>query len=139
MAKKTSKPNLPQDVVERARQQALEGKPSTPKPSAAKTSATNSRSEERAKRRQSGSSSSSATSRRRVTDEPLQFSKDKRRRPVDERDTAYIAERLANPTIVVTEEQLRAEYGHVLRDIRSMFLLAMTLFAALIILAQVFV
>lgn len=139
MAKKNSKPNLPQDVVERARQQAAEGKPSTAKPSAAKSSTTASRSDERAKRRQSGSSSSSAASRRRVTDEPLQFSKDKRRRPVDERDTAYIAERLANPTVIVTEDQLRAEYGHVLRDIRSMFLLAMGLFAALIILAQVFV
>lgn len=142
--KKTNKPNLPQDVLERARQQAVEGteaapqtapQPSTPKKSGTTASQ---RSAERAKRRQA-SGSGQSTARRRVQEEPIQFSKDRRRRPVDENDTEYIAEKLANPTITVTSEQMRAEYGHVLRDIRNMFLLAAVLFAMLIVLAQLFV
>ncbi|MDX2138253.1 MAG: hypothetical protein SF123_09165 [Chloroflexota bacterium] len=48
-----------------------------------------------------------------------------------------VNELLQNPTKTVTEEQLRSEYGHVLADIRSMFLLALALVVLLIVLATV--
>ncbi len=48
-----------------------------------------------------------------------------------------VTELLRNPTRTVTEAQLREEYSYVLADIRSMFILAAGLIAALIVLAQV--
>jgi hypothetical protein len=44
---------------------------------------------------------------------------------------------LENPTIVVTEEDLRKEYGFVLHDLRSMAIVAIALIAALFVLAEV--
>ncbi len=49
----------------------------------------------------------------------------------------YIADMLEHPTKTVTEEQLHAEYGFVLKDLRNMGLLAAALFASLIIFALV--
>jgi hypothetical protein len=46
-----------------------------------------------------------------------------------------VNEMLLNPTKVVTEEQLRGEYGYVLADIRSMALLAAGLVVLLVVLA----
>jgi hypothetical protein len=46
-----------------------------------------------------------------------------------------VAHLLANPTKTVTEEELHAQYGFVLRDLRSMGLLAGASFAVLIVLA----
>jgi hypothetical protein len=48
-----------------------------------------------------------------------------------------INELLQNPTKTVTEEQLRSEYGHVLADIRNMFILALALVILLFILATI--
>ena len=47
-------------------------------------------------------------------------------------DGETVAELLANPTKVVSEEQLRAEYGFVIKDLRHMGILAAALFAALV-------
>ncbi len=47
-------------------------------------------------------------------------------------DAEYVAELLANPTKVVSEDDLRADYGFVIRDLRNMGLLAAALFLALI-------
>jgi hypothetical protein len=47
-----------------------------------------------------------------------------------------INELLHNPTKVVTEDQLRSEYGYVLADIRGMFALAAGLIVLLIALAM---
>jgi hypothetical protein len=55
----------------------------------------------------------------------------------DKLDPAYIRERLANPTLTVTEEEMRQQYGYVIKDLRSMGLLAAALVVALIILAQI--
>lgn len=44
---------------------------------------------------------------------------------------------LANPTIVVTEDQLRQEYSYVIADLRSMAIIAAALVAALFVLAEV--
>ncbi len=48
-----------------------------------------------------------------------------------------IAEILANPTKIVSEEELHAQYGFVLNDLRSMGLLAAASFGVLIVLAAV--
>lgn len=48
-----------------------------------------------------------------------------------------VSEMLLNPTKVVTEEQLRGEYGYVLADIRSMAILAAGLVVLLVVLATV--
>jgi hypothetical protein len=55
---------------------------------------------------------------------------------VDLNDPQTVQKMLANPTKVVTEEQLRQEYGYVLADLRSMGLLAAALVVALIMMAQ---
>jgi hypothetical protein len=54
-----------------------------------------------------------------------------------ERKSAAIADILANPTKIVTEEELRSEYTYVLNDIRSMGLLALGLVVLLVVLASV--
>jgi hypothetical protein len=60
-----------------------------------------------------------------------------RERKTDQLDHEQIAHILANPTRVVTEDELRAQYGYVLADIRNMGLLAVGLIVALVVLAQV--
>jgi hypothetical protein len=61
--------------------------------------------------------------------------------PADSKSSALsqeqIAEILANPTRTVTTEELRREYGFVLRDIRSMFVVAGGLVLLEIIMALV--
>ena len=52
-------------------------------------------------------------------------------------DPAYVADRLANPTKIVTEEELHADYGFVIKDLRNMGILAGVLFLALIGIALV--
>ncbi len=52
-------------------------------------------------------------------------------------DADYVAELLANPTKVVTEDDLRADYGFVIKDLRNMGILAAGLFIALIIVSLV--
>lgn len=47
-------------------------------------------------------------------------------------DAEYVAEMLANPNKAVSEEDLRADYGFVIQDLRNMGLLAAALFAALV-------
>ena len=52
-------------------------------------------------------------------------------------DAEYVAELLANPTKVVSEDDLRADYGFVIKDLRNMGMLAAGLFIALIIVSLV--
>lgn len=47
-------------------------------------------------------------------------------------DAEYVAELLANPSKTVTEEDLRADYSFVIKDLRNMGILAAALFAALV-------
>lgn len=58
-------------------------------------------------------------------------------RKEEKHDMAYIRNRLAHPTRIVTEAQLRAEYGYVIRDLRSMGILAAALIAALVIIEKI--
>ena len=55
----------------------------------------------------------------------------------DALDADTIAERLRQPTRVVAESELRADYAYVLHDLRSMAILAAVLVAALFLLAFV--
>lgn len=51
-------------------------------------------------------------------------------------DSDTIKERLANPTRMVTEAQLREEYGYVAKDLRSMGILALGLIVFMVVVAQ---
>ena len=57
--------------------------------------------------------------------------------PAPAAPTAAIADLLANPTKVVTEDDLRADYGFVIKDLRNMGILAAGLFVALIVVSLV--
>ena len=50
-------------------------------------------------------------------------------------DAEYVAELLANPNKTVSEAELRADYSFVMKDLRSMGLLAAALFVLLVAIA----
>lgn len=54
----------------------------------------------------------------------------------EKHDISYIRNRLANPTRIVSEAQLKAEYGYVISDLRSMGVLAAILIAALVVIEK---
>jgi hypothetical protein len=60
---------------------------------------------------------------------------EKRPRRVEEMSGEYVAHLLANPTKTVSEAELHAQYGFVLKDLRNMFILAGGLFGLLVVLA----
>lgn len=122
MAKRNRKstPNIPEETLERARQQA---NPEGSQPAA--------RSLPVAERR--------AAPRRRSDSIIQPTGVRTRRNRSDELTTAMIEEALANPTKIVSEAELRADYGFVLTDLRNMGLLAAALFLTLIVLAVFFV
>ena len=95
------KPNIAADVLEQARQgAAAEG--DAPEASAAEPQPVN------------------APPRRRRT---LQAAQLERRKDAGKLDGEYVAELLANPTKQVSEEDLRADYGFVIKDLRNMGIL----------------
>jgi hypothetical protein len=53
--------------------------------------------------------------------------------------TAMIENMLAHPTKIVTEAELHAQYGFVLKDLRNMGILAAGLMLSLVVLAIFFV
>ena len=67
----------------------------------------------------------------------LQAAQLERRKDAGALDGEYVAELLANPTKMVTEDDLRADYGFVIRDLRNMGILAAGLFIALVIVSLV--
>ncbi len=67
----------------------------------------------------------------------LQSAQLERRKDEGALDAGYVAELLANPTKVVSEDDLRADYGFVIKDLRNMGILAAGLFIALIIVSLV--
>ena len=128
-------PNLPQSAIDRARRQIKgeleEGEDTAPEQQvveeveddmpAAQNDALDLSAPRRDRRRE------------RARSEPIQYS---RRNKKEELTSAEVADILANPTKFVTEEELRAEYHHVIADLRSMGLLAAALMVALVVLAQ---
>lgn len=120
MAKRRrKKPNISQTVLDQARQGVVEDgradAPPTPEPSSPTPAAIK------------------PPRRRRA----LQSAQLERRKGDGALDADYVAELLANPTKVVTEDDLRADYGFVIKDLRNMGILAAGLFIALIIVSLV--
>ncbi len=119
MAKRRrKKPNISQTVLEQARQGVAE--------SSAPDAATDAPA--------SATNATKAPPRRRRN---LQAAQLERRKDAGTLDGEYVADLLANPTKVVTEDDLRADYGFVIRDLRNMGILAAGLFIALVIFALV--
>lgn len=119
MAKRRrKKPNISRAALEQARQDAGGGgtesrgaADSPPKPEEAATNTV-------------------AKPRRRRRD--LQSTQLEKRKSEGALDAEYVAEMLANPSKVVSEEDLRADYSFVIQDLRNMGMLAAALFAALV-------
>jgi hypothetical protein len=124
--RRKKKPNLPEATLRRARRQAgaddTEDKQNETPDDSESSSDSQTRSEKSVER---------AARRRRLS--PVQLERSRQR---GELEVDVIEDMLANPTDVVTEEQLREEYGHVLVDLRNMGILAAILMVVLVGLAQ---
>jgi len=126
MARKRTrkKPNIPQAAIEQARQDnGIEETPDSSEadsPSASAVSTTETA---------QSTPSKPTRSRRRGRDLNAQLNK---RKGDNGHDAAFVAEQLANPTKIVTEDELKEDYGFVIKDLRNMGILAGVLFVALI-------
>ena len=58
-------------------------------------------------------------------------------RKEDKHDISYIRQRLANPTRMVSEAELKAEYSYVMTDLRTMGILATILVIALVVIEKI--
>ena len=116
------KPNISQAVLDQARHGTVEqgSADDPPAPSDAAPASAASPNPSRARRRRT-----------------LQAAQLERRRDDGDLAADFVAELLANPSKVVTEEDLRADYGFVIKDLRNMGVLAAGLFIALIIVSLV--
>ena len=147
-------PNLPEETLRRARQEAgLEEAPpaeveaeaeepetvdevvSEPEAVPAPEVETEAADEEEApavavparSRRRARSSESTSRPRRRKEKE------------YEEMTPEEVAHLLENPTKIVTEDELREQYAYVIRDLRSMAILAAILFVGMIVVASILV
>jgi hypothetical protein len=137
--RKNSTPNLPQETLDRARQEA--GLPIAPR--------VDEDDEIEAEVAEVVEAPSLVvrmpnpdTARRRDIPQPAQSAKRKAKRKTlsyEDMTPEDVAYALENPTKTVSEESLREQYGYVLADLRSMGLLAAALFVALIVIAIVFI
>ncbi len=128
MSRRRNRPNLPEETLRRARRAAglptPEAESETPAAMpASEDPAEHSRAARRAARRRQRLDDANKTTRNTRNDAAP--------------DAAAIAERLAAPTQQVSEGELRTTYAHVLRDLRSMGLLAAFLLGVLVFLALV--
>ena len=96
----TQKPNISNAVLEQARQGTAE-----------QGGATESREQEAAPAKSAAPAAAPKPRRRRA----LQAAQLERRKDEGALDAEFVAERLANPTKVVSEEDLRADYGFVIK------------------------
>lgn len=132
--RKNSSPNLPDSVLERARQQLNDenGEADVPetaaKPAPVKAAP--------AAQHPSTAAPVRATVSRRADRDRDPLPSRSSRNKVDTTDHDYIRQQLAYPTKIVTEAELRHDYTYVVRDLRSMGLLAAGLLVALAVLAQ---
>ena len=125
-------PNIPTDALQRAREQAGLLTPAEIDTPAAAVAEVTAPVETAQRFTPTASAGSIATRRRKVGSAQLDSAK--RRGQTDQDKIKYMLE---NPTKIVTEEELRKEYSHVLVDLRNMGLLAAVLIGILVILAQV--
>lgn len=126
MAKRRNRntsPNIPAETLARARRQAAGLDPDAPDPIEAEVESSVPLAEAPAAVPLAGA----GASRRRI--------RERKQLAYEEMTSEEIAERLSNPTRTVSEEELHAQYGYVLADLRSMGLLSALLFVALILIA----
>lgn len=124
---RNSSPNLPQAALERARQQLAEEQgTSTPEPSPAPKAAVG-----------FADTPKPTPTRTRTNRRPgTQQVQAKSGRKEDLLNPEYVRSRLENPTRFVSEEELHAEYGYVINDLRAMGMLAAALIVVLIVVGQ---
>lgn len=125
-------PNIPMDTLQRAREQA--GLPTTASESPTPAPVAETPTVEAPVQSFTPNASAGALATRRRTVGSAKLDSAKKRGTSDQDKIKYLLE---NPTKIVTEEELRREYFHVLIDLRNMALLAAVLIAVLVILAQV--
>ncbi len=118
------KPNISQTVLEQARQGVVDQGSADAAPTR----------ESNGPAPASGAAAAGQPPRRRRA---LQAAQLERRKDEGALDAEYVTELLANPTKLVTEDDLRADYGFVIKDLRNMGILATGLFIALIIVSLV--
>jgi hypothetical protein len=122
--RRSKKPNLPDDVLARARKQAGIEEPEPVEDD-------NDDEDVDGGNGESISINERAARRRKLT--PVQVERSRKR---GELDADTIRDILENPTMIVPESQLREEYQHVLVDLRNMGVLAAALMVLLVVLAQ---
>lgn len=133
-------PNIPQDILERARQQIAEqeaasaetGKSVEEASEVVNTLASKPVSSAAEANRPERAQPEKPRPRRREGMQPARLGEKK----IDPNDPETVRQLLANPTRIVTEEELRREYGYVLSDLKSMAMLAAGLVVALVVIAQ---
>jgi hypothetical protein len=136
-------PNLPPEMLERARQQLAQQEggsddaveevnvaaPAQPEPKVEVVKSP----EVRLATAKSAAANARARSSRRGGLQPAQS---RGERKTDQTDTKYVRSRLANPTRFVTQDQLREEYSYVVHDLRTMGILAVVLLIAMIVIEK---
>ncbi len=135
-SRKNSKPNLPEETLERARQEAG----LAPKPQREEVEPEVDEEVEDVEVAAPAVSipRSEIPRRRDLPAQPVKRkAKPRRQMTYEEMSPEDVAYALEHPTKVVTEEALREQYGYVLADLRSMAILAAILFIALIVIAAV--
>lgn len=129
MAKRRrKKPNISKAVLEQARQTATGDE--------AAAGATEATAQDTAPSSvAAGAAAAEAPRRQRRRRRDLQAVQLERRKDEGALDAEYVADLLANPTKEVSEEELRADYGFVIKDLRNMGILAAGLFVALVLIS----
>ncbi len=119
---RSSSPNLPADALARAREQIAQDSGDSPAPAAAPAPR--------------AAAPAPAPRVRKAALQPARSSGN-RDKDSDRMDTNYIRSRLEHPTRIVTEGELRSQYGYVISDLRQMAVLSVGLIVLLLILGRV--
>lgn len=135
-SRKSSSPNIPEETLQRARQEA--GLAPKPQPEEAQPDEEDVEIEAAAP---AVSIPRTEAPRRRDLSAQSVKRKAKPRRPQNyqEMSPEDVAYALEHPTKIVSEDALREQYSYVLADLRSMAILAAVLFLALIVIAAVII
>lgn len=134
-SRKSSQPNIPEETLRRARQEAGLEPPDPDEPPAetARPPAPELAPPRTSTRREplpTAAGSAPAPRKRKRRAEKVSY---------EEMTYEEVLALLEHPTKTVTEAELRAQYGHVISDLRGMFALAAALFITMIVVAALVV
>jgi hypothetical protein len=134
---RNSSPNIPQATLDRARQQITGESPAKPAESVEETPV-------RAEAAPIVPAAPRTPTARVSTARPRSSSNRRRAESAqprggrkDQLDTEIVKNRLLHPTRMVTQEQLREEYGYVIHDLRAIAIIAIAMIVFMVVLAQV--